>query len=77
MSYIREGIEVEYECGHKMVYDRYGVDGVPEVGEAGWCRSHNGVQKVTGLRQCWIEHTTTVHFERPETHKTPKGTKAA
>lgn len=72
MSDIREGLEVEFECGHRMVYDRYSDQGVPEVGELGRCRQcatdehFLGVDRVVvGIRQCWIETTTHVHFSDP------------
>jgi len=67
---IREGFEVEFECGHKMIYDRHGLAGIPELGERGFCRQEGewGEPKmVVGLRQCWIETTTTIHFEKPVT----------
>lgn len=69
---IREGFEVEFECGHKAVYDKYGPHGYPELGQSGNCRQCRGPgdlfadRKVIALRQCWIETTTRVLFEGPE-----------
>jgi hypothetical protein len=72
---IREGFQAEFDCGHKMVYDKFGDHGgPPEIGQDGWCRQcpepngyalHGDLRKVVGLRQCWIETTTKVHFENP------------
>lgn len=70
---IREGFEVEFECGHRAVYDRYSQHSVPEVGQLGSCHEcepepepNAGVDRaVVGLRQCWIETTTKILFERP------------
>lgn len=71
---IREGFEVSFECGHQAVYDRQSGHGIPLVGEIGRCHQcddmpepNAGIDRVvSGTRQCWIETTTTVHFEKPE-----------
>lgn len=70
---VREGFEVEFECGHRVVYDKFSGHGVPEIGQLGRCHAcdptpepNAGVDRtVVGLRQCWIETVTTVHFEEP------------
>lgn len=71
MSDVREGFEVEFECGHRMVYDKYSDQGKPELGELGLCRQcldefDLPVERlIVGLRQCWIETAVHVRFERP------------
>lgn len=70
---VREGFQVEFECGHRMTYDKATHHGIPEIGQLGRChqcdpeREPNfGVDRhVKGLRQCWIETVTHVHFEKP------------
>jgi hypothetical protein len=61
-----------------MVYDRYSQHGVPEIGQVGRCHQcdpdrepNAGVDRVvTGLRRCWIETVTRVHFEKPTSAET-------
>jgi len=70
---VREGFQVEFECGHTMVYDRHSRHGIPEIGELGRCHQcdtqpepNAGVDRtVSVLRRCWIETITVVHFEEP------------
>ena len=71
---VREGFQVEFECGHTMVYDKHSQHGIPEIGQLGRCHRcddlpepNAGVdRRVVGLRQCWIETTTRVLFEEPK-----------
>ena len=73
MGDVREGVEVEFgPCGHRMVYDKFSDQGQPELGQVANCRlcadddHFLGMDRtVVGLRQCWIETTTAVHFEQP------------
>jgi len=70
---ITDGFEVEFECGHKAVYDKYSQHGIPELGQLGRCHAcdtapkpNAGVdRRVIAMRQCWIETITRVHFENP------------
>jgi hypothetical protein len=71
MSDVREGVEVEFECGHRMVYDKHSDQGKPELGEPGLCRQcpvdefgFPPARIVVGLRQCWIETSVRVVFDR-------------
>lgn len=36
-SMVREGFEVEFECGHKAAYDKHSQHGIPELGQLGRC----------------------------------------
>lgn len=70
---IRNGIEVEFECGHKAVYDKATLFDYPEIGMPGRCHTCDTgpkptlgvVRRVTTIRECWIETITHVHYERP------------
>ena len=73
MGTISERIEVEYNCGHKMIYDLCDLQwhGEPKIGEVGrchQCKSEFGLpldSVVKSLRQCWLETTTKVLYEEP------------